>query len=76
MRRMVFLLMSISLGCVDKNLRAMMAETNGKFIMIDTAMFSQALGNAISFGTFGALVNKILTIGRSAAISSIGRIDL
>ena len=37
----------------------MMAKANGKFVMIDTAMFSQALGDAVTFGAFGALVNEI-----------------
>ena len=41
----------------------MMAKTNGKFVMIDAAMFPKALGNAVTFRAFGALVNKVRLVG-------------
>ena len=41
----------------------MMAKTNGKFVMIDAAMFPKALGNAVTFRAFRALVDKVRLVG-------------
>ena len=40
-----------------------MAKTNGKFVMIDAAMFPKALSNAVTFRAFWALVNEVRLIG-------------
>ena len=40
-----------------------MAKTNGKFVMIDAAMFPKALGNTVTFRAFRALVNKVRLVG-------------
>ena len=37
----------------------MMAKTNGKFVMIDAAMFPKALRNAVTFRAFRALINEV-----------------
>ena len=41
----------------------MMAKTNGKFVMIDAAMFPKALSNAVTFRAFCALVDEVRLVG-------------